>query len=188
MLKTLNLCTTCLLPGAIKNSKHKCFYTNFCCPHTHSSSEKIHVLLCEQHKDDDKNKRLAEKFKDKFIKNCNQNLPHFCKNLSLLSYSVHISRDNEVLPFQKFNALPDVKDSGKFLLQTIQIQNIRLNIFFDNGCGDLVVRKRAVDLLFKLGRAKCESSETLEVVGVGDRKAQALGFIAFAYLCMMGPT
>ena len=186
-LKSLNLCTTCLLPGAVKNSSHKCFYTNFCCQHTHSSSEKIHVLLCEQHKDDEKNKKLAEKFKDKFVKNCNQNLPQFCKNLSLLSFSVHISRDNDALPFQNFNALPDVRDSGKFLLQTIQIQNIRLNIFFDNGCGDLVVRKKAVDLLVNLGRAKCEIDETMEIVGVGDQKTEALGFIAYAYRCMMGP-
>ena len=174
-LKTLNLCTTCLLPGAVKNSSHKCFYTNFCCQHTHSSSEKIHVLLCEQHKDDEKNKRLAEKFKDKFVKNCDQNLPQFCKNLSLLSFSVHISRDTEDLPFKNFKALPDVRDSGKFLLQTIQVQNIRLNIFFDNGCGDLVVRKKAVDLLLGLGRAKCEISEAMEVTGVGDQKAEALG-------------
>ena len=50
-----------------------------------------------------------------------------------------------------------------------------MNIFFDNGCGDLVVRKKAVDLLLGLGRAKCEISEAMEVTGVGDQKAEALG-------------
>ena len=146
-LKSKNLCTTCILPGAVKNSRHRCFYTNFCCPHTHGSAEKIHVLLCEQHKSDEKNKKLAEKSKDKFVKNCTQNLPQFCGSLSLLSFTVQILRDGEMLPFQKFNALADVKDSRKFLLPTIQIENIRLNIFYDNRCGDLVIRKKALDLL-----------------------------------------
>ena len=94
-LKAKNLCTTCLLPGAVKSSKQRCFYTNFCCPHAHSSGEKIHVLLCELHKSDDKNKKLAEKFKDKFVKNCTQSLPQFCQSLSLLSFTVHISRDGK---------------------------------------------------------------------------------------------
>ena len=173
-LKAKNLCTTCLLPGAVKSSKHRCFYTNFCCPHTHSSGEKIHVLLCELHKSDD-NKKLAEKFKDKFVKNCTQSLPQFCQSLSLLSFTVHISRDEKTLPFQKFNALPDVKDNGKFLLQTIQIENIRLNIFYDNGCGDLVIRKRALDLLAGLDRVQCEIDDTMEIIGVGDQRAEALG-------------
>ena len=130
-----------------KNSRHRCFYTNFCCPHTHGSAEKIQVLLCQQHKSDEKNKKLAEKSKDKFVKNCTQNLPQFCGSLSLLSFTVQILRDGEMLPFQKFNALADVKDSRKFLLPTIQIENIRLNIFYDNRCGDLVIRKKALDLL-----------------------------------------
>ena len=173
-LKAKNLCTTCLIPGAVKGPKHKCFYTNFCCPHAHGSSEKIHVLLCEQHKGDEKNRKLAEKFINKFVKNCNQNLPHFSKNLSLLSVTVHLVEDR-VSRFQHLNALPDVNDTGKFLLQTIVISGHRFNIFFDNGCGDLVVKKRAVDILLTLGRAFCEISETLEITGVGDQKAEALG-------------
>ena len=173
-LKEKNFCTTCLLPGAVKSPKHQCFYVNFCCPHTHGSSEKIHVLLCEEHKGDDKNKALAEQFTNRFVKNCNQNLPQFSKNLSLLSVTVQMVQ-KAPLRFQHLNALPDVTDTGKFLLQTIQIQNVRLNIFFDNGCGDLVVKKRALDLLLGLGRAFCEISDTLTIVGVGDQKAEALG-------------
>ena len=173
-LKSKNLCTTCLVPGAVKGPKHKCFFMNFCCPHSHGSAEKIHVLLCEQHKGDEKNRKLAEKFTDKFIKNCNQNLPQFSKNLSLLSVTVHLVEE-KILRFQHLNALPDVNDTGKFLLQTIQIQHVRLNIFFDNGCGDLVVKKRAVELLTSLGRAFCEIDQALEIVGVGDQKAEALG-------------
>ena len=173
-LKAKNLCTTCLVPGAVKGKKHRCFYTNFCCPHAHGSAEKIHVLLCEQHKGDGKNQKLAEKFKDKFIKNCTQNLPQFSKNLSLLSVTVHLVEE-KVLRFQHLNALPDVNDTGKFLLQTIQIQHIRLNIFFDNGCGDLVIKERAAQLLLSLGRAYCEVDGALEITGVGDQKTEALG-------------
>ena len=47
-LTSKNLCTGCLYPGAIKGAKHRCFFTNFCCP-SHER-EKIHVLLCDKHK------------------------------------------------------------------------------------------------------------------------------------------
>ena len=179
-LKAKNLCTTCLIPGAVKGPKHRCFYTNFCCPHAHGSAEKIHVLLCEQHKDDDKNKKLAEKFVNKFIKNCNQSLPQFSKNLSLFSVTVNFVGD-KISRFEHLNALPDVEDSGKFLLQTIVVNGHRLNLFYDNGCGDLVVKKEAVDILLSVGRAHCEIAETLEITGVGDKKAEALGIYS---LCL----
>ena len=55
-LKGKGLCTKCLFPGAIVGPKHKCLYFNYCCPHSsHVSTEKLHVLLCETHKNDGEN-------------------------------------------------------------------------------------------------------------------------------------
>ena len=31
--KSKNLCLKCLYPGASKGTKHKCFFTYYCCPH-----------------------------------------------------------------------------------------------------------------------------------------------------------
>ena len=65
-LSSKNLCTGCLYPGAVKGPKHKCFFTNFCCP-SNVHDEMIHILLCENHKKDDANIKLVGKFNDKFI-------------------------------------------------------------------------------------------------------------------------
>ena len=62
-LNSKNLCT-----GAVKGPKHRCFFTNFCCP-SNEHDEKIHILLCENQKKDDVNIKLLAKCKDKFIKN-----------------------------------------------------------------------------------------------------------------------
>ena len=56
-LKSKRLCTGCIYPGAKNESTHKCFFSRYCCSHP-SHSDKIHVLLCEQHKNDGKNVEL----------------------------------------------------------------------------------------------------------------------------------
>ena len=67
-LRSKNLCTGCLFPGAEKGPKHKCLFLNFCCPHnSHGTSDKLHVLLCDVHKKESANLKLLEKFKDRFI-------------------------------------------------------------------------------------------------------------------------
>ena len=179
-LKAKNFCTTCLLPGAIKTPKHKCFFLNFCCPHTHTSPVKIHVLLCEEHKNDDANKKLAEKFRDKFVKNCNQSLPQFSQNLSLISVTVNLMKKETSLAFAHLNSRPDVRESAIFLLQTIVVESIRINLFFDNGCGDLVVKHSLVEKLSRIGRANLEIEGPIPIIGVGDHKTNALGFYSIS--------
>ena len=169
-LKAKNLCTTCIMPGAIKGPKHKCFFLNFCCPHSHATPMKVHVLLCDEHKNDEANKKLAEKFKEKFVKNCKQDLPHFSKNISLVSVTVHLLKSESNLAFAHLKSKPDVRESAIFLLQSIMIQGIRINLFFDNGCGDLVVRQSAGEKLSRIGSN-----------GVGDHRTEALGFYS---LCL----
>ena len=89
-LQAKGLCTGCLFPGAKSGPPHRCIYLNFCCHHPSHGSTKVHVLLCEQHKNDDKNTKKLEKFKEKFVKNCPVSLPEFTKLLSCVSFILEL--------------------------------------------------------------------------------------------------
>ena len=53
----------------------------------------------------------------------------------------------------------------------IDVDGIRLNLFFDSGCGDMVVKKSALDRLVGVGRAKQVISRQLVNTGVEDQKS-----------------
>ena len=61
--------------------------------------------------------------------------------------------------------------SAIFFLQTIQIDDIKLNLFFESGCGDMVIKTSTVDKLADVGREKQILSGPLEITGVGDKKS-----------------
>ena len=44
-----------------------------------------------------------------------------------------------------------------------------MNLFFDSGCGDIVIKKSAIDKLVGVGRAKQIVTGPLEIMGVGDQ-------------------
>ena len=171
-LKSKNLCTICLFPGASTGGRHKCTYTNFCCPSpSHDRSSKIHVLLCEQHKDDDQNKKLLLKYKERFILKCPVTLPSFCQNLSLFSGLVCHGRDAQVkITFGLPNEVSDIKCRAIFLRQEISVGGVKLSILFDNGCGKSVLKKSAIDKLKAIGRARQTVPGPLELIGVGDKR------------------
>ena len=54
-----------------------------------------------------------------------------------------------------------------FMLQTINVGGKNLNVFYDSGCGDIVVKKSAIDSLIKMGRAKLGRTRTHNFVGRG---------------------
>ena len=54
---------------------------------------------------------------------------------------------------------------------------MRLNLFFDNGCGDLVIKQSAAEKLAEIGRAFIVVPERIEISGVCDQKS-------FARVCM----
>ena len=135
-LKRKGLCFQCLLPGAkSSDGKHRdgrCQH-DFVCRHpSHQSwTVKKHVLVCEDHKDTDDNKRLLETYKNRYITK-NQNLPTFAKEIRVSFHTeCHLSNSN----------------TGIYLLQRISINNEQFTVFFDNGCSDFVVRKSAIDRL-----------------------------------------
>ena len=170
ILTSKNLCTICLFPGSKKG--HKCHYTNFSCPcHETQSRGKIHILVCDEHKGDGENLKLLKKFKEIFIENCPVPLPEFAKTLSLFSGTVNVGTDNQhEISFGLPNEIPDVKDRAIFMRQTIKLGKTSLTILFDNGCGQLIIKKSAVDKLLKLGRAVQTVKGPLHITGVGDNQ------------------
>ena len=58
------------------------------------------------------------------------------------------------------------EDSSIFAFQTIDVEGLLLNIFYDSGCGDLVVTKESVDKLLLKGHATQESSGPITLNGV----------------------
>ena len=63
-----------------------------------------------------------------------------------------------------------------FLLQTILVQDIRTNLFFDIGSADLVVRQSAVEKLLRISRANLEFNGPIPIKGVEEYKTKALRF------------
>ena len=170
-MRSKNLCTTCLFPGAIKGPKHKCYFLKFCCPNSHEKGEKIHVLLCNTHKNDEKNLQVLKEFKERFIINCPQSLPRYSEGISCFSEAVGVCRGPTNNTFRNIVCEPDISDSAIFQLQTIDVEGIKLNMFFDSGCGDLVIKKSAVEKLRSIGRAKQEVPGPIVLNGVGGHKS-----------------
>ena len=168
-LQSKNLCTTCLFPGAVVGPKHKCLYVNFCCPNSHKSG-KIHVLLCEAHKKNKQNLEILDKFKEKFISNAPQSLPTHSKRISCFSEIVGVSRGGASRSYSDFDSAPDISESAIFQLQTIEVAGMKMNVFFDNGCGGMIIKKSAAEKLKLIGRANQEAPGPLSITGVGDKK------------------
>ena len=140
------------------------------CPHpSHRQYTKsTHVLVCETHKNDSQNQNVLKEYRQNVIAKSSEKFQNFTTNISLLCYT-EVSRKNNKL---RENVLSDVKDSAIFMLQTINVGGKRLNLFYDSGCGDIVVKKSAVDALLSLGRAKQVIPGPITLFGVGDKKTE----------------
>ena len=74
------------------------------------------------------------------------------------------------------NVLPDIPDRACFQLQTIKVEGLvkghsisrKINMFFDGGCGDMVISKPTVDYLMSIGRAKLLKPGPVYLTGVSD--------------------
>ena len=163
-LKNKDLCFQCLYPGKKNNHEGTCF-NQYACKHgSHRRFNKSkHVLVCEEHKDEAENKELFEKYKKRFVTNSKIAYKDFTKNITFYADAyVEDVVDSET---------ETVKDRTIFMLQTILVEGVKLNLFFDSGCGDLVSRKEAADKLEVLGRASNIKPGPLLITGVGDKKS-----------------
>ena len=97
------------------------------------------------------------------------NFKDFTLNIGLVSVSY--PSPSRALGSGFENAIPDIQSSGIFMLQTILVGNTKLRLFFDTGCGDIVIKKSAVDALSHVGRAHLEVPGPMTMSGVGDVKS-----------------
>ena len=165
-------CIQCLRPGMKFDDEHKCYKMYACPDPSHAAHPKgVHVLLCDTHKNDPANVALLEKYKERIISKRSNKFKDFTKNISLIcvTLSVHIGGVRNGLT----NVIPDIRFSAIFMLQTIIVDGVTLRLFFDTGCGDIVVKKSAMDALKRIGRAQLEIPGPIGMSGVGDQKSSS---------------
>ena len=164
-LKKKGLCIQCLYPGAkYRSSKHKegrC-YGEFTCKHPSHDKypTKMHVLVCNEHKDLPENRDLLELYRDKFILK-QSNLSSFSNQLQLSYHSQCYQNDHLQT------------ESAIYMLQTIEINQENYTIFFDSGCNDFVATSDAIRRLKQ--RAKLEYDGPTTLGGVGGVQTQSNG-------------
>ena len=128
------LCAKFLKPGVIWNSKHIC-KINYSCKQTFYKNNKEltcekHVLVCGFHANEISNKDLLEEYKKNVIK------PH--GKFQNFTKEVKISFFNDAN-----EQYSESEDSSIFAFQTIDVDGQTFNLFYDSGCGDLVVDKQS---------------------------------------------
>ena len=148
------LCVQCLTPGLRANHTGMCF-DKYKCPHDSDQrlSKGIHILVCDDHKNDQANKDFLETYKEKCVMRI-RNPPDFCRNISLhvrtSSYKTMTWSEREV---------------AIYMLQTIRVGNKNLKLFYDNGCNKMVSRKKAVEYLEKFNGAICSQEGPMTISG-----------------------
>ena len=159
-MKTLNkegLCVKCLKPGVKRDSNHECDDKYVCkkpFKNKFGKSRKClnHILVCGFHAKEKTNMDLIAEFRKEFII---KNKTKFDKFSQEVSISLHTgSQEFQNHMGKKSDEERDKLENAIFKFQTIEIKNVKFNLFFDSGCGDLVITKSAVDNLIKLNRAK----------------------------------
>ena len=175
LLLKKGLCYQCLAPGApVEKGKHSdaSCYNKFVCKNTSHNKypRKLHVLLCEEHKNDASNMELLDKYKKENIYNLKTPVPQFSKQIKL-SFVCNTRCKTEVVG----NRLDpsEVVDSSVYILQTIVVENRKLNIFFDSGCGDLVSKKEAISKLEEVGKAGLVIPGPIALGGIGNLKTES---------------
>ena len=168
LVKDKGLCYQCLSPGAtVDHGKHKsgtCF-SKFACKHpSHSKFPRSkHVLLCEEHRDDQRNKDMLERYKKDTILKFNA-LPDYSKEISNSFIVVRASHHTEEDDVDE----EEVTDSAIYIQQTILVEKELFNLFYDEGCMDSCSRRKAIDRLLALDKARMTRPPPITLGGVGD--------------------
>ncbi len=170
------LCHQCLYPGAKKrDGRHatgECQKT-YCCKHeSHANFPcKKHVLVCQDHCEDEDNVGLFNQYKERFILP-QRRVEQFSRDIAL-SFVTEIYRNQPKAPenvqFLQVdpNDEPPIRDSAIYMLQTIMIDGKAFTLFFDGGCKEFVSRFEAIQRLNK-ERYALEEEGPIDLGGVGD--------------------
>ena len=169
------LCYQCLAPGALvekgKHSQGSCCNKFVCKNNSHNKyPRKQHVLLCEEHKDDASNMELLDRHNKENIYNLKTPVPQFSKQMKL---AFVCNTKNKFAPVCNRSDSSEVMDGSVYSLQTIAVENQKLNIFFDSGCEDLVSKMEAVSKLEEVGKASIVKPGTIVLGGIGNLKTES---------------
>ena len=174
-LRKRGLCYMCLYPGALQNEgKHSTgsCHDEFCYKHPSHDKQnrKKHVLVCNEHRDDDENKQILEEYKRRRILN-NSQLPSFSREIKLSFVSQQVFQVGTSNIELEPNDDGIIEDNGIYMLQTIEIDDQHYTIFFDSGCSDMVSRYDAIKRIGE--RAKLEVKGPTLLGGVGNVKIES---------------
>ena len=161
-----HLCCKCLKPGVKFNAKHDCD-TTYICGQKFTNREGVeatcskHVLVCGFHCSEKRNTELLELYRKNVIS------PHgrfleFTKKVSISCFSECYAVDSDHTKN---------KDHSIFSFQLVDVAGLGLCLFYDNGCGDAVFSKAAIDKLVDLGRAIQTYDKTLILKGVNNQES-----------------
>ena len=165
------LCSKCLKPGTKFNSDHTCDKQYACGqPFTNrQGEEKIcekHVLVCHFHCEVQKNKEILELYKTNVIKSHGKYFD-FSKEIAITCFSEAYNLDyNSDVGYKS-----DVTEASIFAFQTIDISGLRVNIFYDSGCGDFIVRKSCAEKLSQIARAGQLQKGPIVLNGVNNQES-----------------
>ena len=156
MLKKDKICFQCLKPN--HPWKKECPNKEYGCQNEdHKKFNKaFHVVVCEDHKDDEANVKLLEEYKLKIFKK-KANIPkNFVTNTPAV-YKAEGKIPKETPATDKDDV--EEKEHAIFMLQRIKVEKELLNLFFDGGCGDMVCSKDGTTRL-----SKCRGDRATEVI------------------------
>lgn len=167
-LKQKHFCFQCLTPGLKPNHGGNCF-DKYKCPHEdHRGFDKaLHILICDKHKHLQENVTLLEAYKAKYITFADSPHRDFSKNMT----SFHVEYDASFYEAEIDDGEGESNEMAMYLLQTIKIGEHNYNLFYDNGCGDMVCKSDAVRKLTDLNRAKQVVKGPLILTGVNEQKS-----------------
>ena len=171
LLEEKNFCVRCLRPGWKKGHGGIC-YRGYLCPDTsHDASNKVHILLCKEHCGNENNKNLLKKYRTEIMESLVPNMESFSREIKICNFSD--SGDSSVYSSESSGSNDEKRfpeGRGIFKLQTIKIGGHSFNLFFDDGCGEMVIKKEAAEILKSLGLAKLIDPGPRILVGAGGVK------------------
>lgn len=106
------------------------------------------------------NLALLQTYKEKCIEGATISHAAFSRNISIFHVECGSYEIDTLVGIHENRAV--------YMLQTIRVGTFTLRIFYDTGCYDMVVKKKAVDLLAKLGLARNIRKGPILLSGVGD--------------------
>lgn len=165
-LKRKHLCFQCLAPGFKVGHDGTCF-DKYKCPHESHTNfpHGLHVLICDKHKQNPENVALLEEYKAKYINFEGSEHRDFSRNMQIF----HVDSSS----YTTEGAKDEPREMAMFLFQTIKIKDNLYNLFFDNGCSDMICKKDAADCLIGDGLGCVLKKGPFPIVGVNEKKSMS---------------